>query len=508
MTASRLLVCAAAGALLSAALPPTGWWPLLLALTPLFVFVSDSARPRDAFWLGFGFALPFFTLYVLWLPASFASPAFFGPLFWLLYPPLLLALSSFWGLVTLAARLLGGGGAATLALLPPLWILMEWARTQGYFAFPWGTLGYAWLDTPVAQTADTLGVWGIGLVTTAAIALLAAPFLSFPGATLERPRTSPLWRVTPLVTALGLVGVLWLAGSIKLDRHLPEPDLTALLVQANLDPFGRLFGAGSEVDIQSELTSQAAADLPSPVDLVVWPEGAVLGGFDGERGASTLAQVQASSPDSVFLVGARAQGENASYNSAYTIANGRLLDRYDKHYLVPFGERFPLADAAAPLYRAVFGLFGLAPLASTGQGQAFEALDAPFGALAAYICYESVFPQVQRQMVRDGAELLVNITNDAWFARGDGAAQHYQMGRMRAIETRRYLLRAGVDGITGVVDPLGQTQAQLPRGAQAVMSVRFAMLDELTPYVRFGHWLPALLFSWIAVGTLVRFSAR
>lgn len=504
---------------MSAALPPSGLWPLLLALVPLFALVAGSRLPREAFWLGFSFGLAFFTLYVLWLPSSFASPTFFGPSFWLLYPPLLIILASFWGLVTVAARLLGGGGWRTLALLPPLWILMEWARTQGYFAFPWGTLGYAWLDTPVAQLADTIGVWGLSLLAASVAALLVAPFVSprpasaqgaaFAGGGAFGPGGDAIWRRgLPLVVALALVGTAWLAGTYKLARQLPAPDKNVLLVQGNLDPFGRLMGSESEVRIQAGLTADGVEALPAPPDLVIWPEGAVMSGFEGERGREALSQIQASAPDSLFLVGARVNDEHGSYNSAYTIAGGRSFDRYDKHYLVPFGERFPLADAAAPLYRAVFGLFGLAPLTSTSQGTELAPLDSPIGRIAAYICYESVFPQVQRSMVGSGADLLVNITNDAWFSHGDGAAQHYEMGRMRAIETRRYLLRAGNDGVTGVVDPFGRTLAQIPRGISGVMSAPFALSDELTPWVRYGDWLLPLLFVWIAALMVGRLSAR
>lgn len=506
MRAIPYLIVAASGALLSVALPPAGVWPLLLALVPLFVATAQAERPGEAFRLGFTFGLTFFTLYVLWLPSSFATPDFFGPLFWLLYPPLLLILAAFWGVVTLLARLLGGRGVWTLALLPPLWILMEWARTQGYFAFPWGTLGYAWLDTPVAQVADTVGVWGLGLLATSIAALTAAPFLA--AASGASPAASAGRRAAPVLIALVLLVVAWNAGSGRLSRPVPVREHSALLVQGNVDPYGRLLGPTQEVEKQAGITRAAAEEMPGPPDLVIWPEGAVLSGFSGRQGKDVLARVQSSAPESVFLVGARASEGSVSFNSAYTVEHGELLDRYDKNYLVPFGERFPFAESAAPLYRGVFGLFGLPALASTGAGDSLEPLASPLGEIAAYICYESVFPQVQRAMVRDGAQLLVNITNDAWFSRGDGAAQHYAMGRMRAIETRRYLLRAGNDGITGAVDPFGRTLDRLPRGQSGAMNAPFAMLDEITPYVRYGHLLLPLLGLWIALALMVRLSLR
>ena len=111
-------------------------------------------------------------------------------------------------------------------------------------------------------------------------------------------------------------------------------------------------------------------------------------------------------------------------------------------------------------------------------------------------------------MVGAGARVLINITNGAWFSRGDGAEQHWAMGSMRAIETRRYLLRAAIDGITGVVDPLGRTTAQLPRGTEAVLAAPFALSDEVTPFVRYGHLLLPLLGAWILLALLARFSRR
>jgi apolipoprotein N-acyltransferase len=500
LRSTGLLIALASGVLLSAALPPAGIWPLQLALLPLFILVAQSSGPRHAFQLGFLFGLGFFSLYVLWLPASFSLPEWFGPFFWLLYPPLLLLLGAFWGLVTAAARLLGGRGRGTLLLLPPLWLLMEWARTQGYFAFPWGSLGYAWLDTPVAQLADTVGTYGLSLLSAVLIALLAVPFV--PAAARRRPAGSWL----PALLAAVLLGGAWLAGSQKLLRPLPEPDLTALLVQPNLDPFGRLGTPEGDILIQARLTGDAATELAVTPQLVIWPEGAAMGvDFSTARGHDTAALIQQSSPGSSFIVGGRGVQDGNSFNSAFVLQDGVPTARYDKHYLVPFGERWPLIGVAEPLYRAVFGLFGMPLLQSTTAGGALVPVPVPGGEAGVYICYESVFPQVAAAQVQRGAGVLVTITNDAWFARGNGARQHYDMGRMRAIETRRYLLRAGIDGITGVVDPLGESVAELPRGVPATLQAAYAVSDELTPWVRHNGWLVPVLLAWTLLGTAGRF---
>ena len=505
----RYVLVAAAGAIVSGALPPLGGWFLLLALVPLFVLVADGERLADAFWLGFWFALPFFALHIWWLPASFAVP--FGPFFWLIFPLLLLALSIIWGGTTWLSRLVGGRGRLTLAILPVAWVLVEWARSQGYLGFPWGIFGYAWLDTPVAQLADVIGVYGLSLLSTAAAALIAAPFVRGPsaargGGMASRGRTGVREWLVPVLAVL-LVGAAWWAGSLDLARPLPATTSRALLVQPNADPFARITAAQAEMELNTltSLTEQGVRALVDPPDLVVWPEGAVLGlPVEGAVGAETRARIEAAAPDSAIVFGTRMREGDASYNTAVAMVDGRIVDRYHKRVLVPFGERWPFLEVAAPVYRAVFGLFGLPMLVDTTPGEAFTSLQTPVGALGTYICYESVFPQATAAMVaRGGADVLINITNDAWFARGAGARQHFDMGRMRAIETGRWMLRAGNDGITAVVDPRGRTVAELQRGTAGTLVAEYALLGGLTPYVRFGGLLIPLLTAYAALLAVV-----
>ncbi|MEM6432026.1 MAG: hypothetical protein AAF708_22495, partial [Deinococcota bacterium] len=239
-----VMVCC--GIILSAALPPLGLYPLVLALCPLFVLVATSERPRAAFGYGFFFGVGFFALYLIWLPASFAE--LYGILFWLLYPPMLAILGVFWGIVTGLSRWVGGYGQRTLWLVTLAWVLMEWARTQGAFGFPWGTLGYMWLGTPLAQLADIAGVYGLSLITLVVVALLASPFASD-----EPPDVLP--SVRSLLLAVLILGVAFGYGSWR-ERNLSAAsampsEITeavanlpyqALLVQGNTDAFGRVAG--------------------------------------------------------------------------------------------------------------------------------------------------------------------------------------------------------------------------------------------------------------------------
>jgi apolipoprotein N-acyltransferase len=119
-----------------------------------------------------------------------------------------------------------------------------------------------------------------------------------------------------------------------------------------------------------------------------------------------------------------------------------------------------------------------------------------------------VFPTVSAAMARAGAEVLVVITNDAWFAAGDGARQHLDMGRLRAIETRRWLLRAANDGITAVVDPYGRVVDELPRAVSATLPVRYGTSTAVTAYARHADRVPWVLAGWALLATPVALLRR
>lgn len=502
MTA-RALAALAAGVAASVALPPTSLPILPLAVASIFGLIAASRGIREAFVVGATASLGLFTLHILWLPASFS--VLLGGAFWAVFPLLLAALALFWGGTAALARLLGRDALGTLAVLAPLWVLVEWVRGVGFIGFPWGSFGYGWMTTGPVQWADVVGVYGLSLLVTVSAAGLAAPFVGSWQSRLGG-------RVAIAVAAIALVAGSWWSGTVRgeqLHAGLQTPDRTALLVQGDVDPFGRTVSLAQELDVHIDLTDAAVTAGETPPDLVVWPEGAVLGfPLEGFRGEPARAAIQAASPTSAFVVGGRARVEGGSANAVYALSEASLTGRYDKHVLVPFGERWPLLEAAAPLYRAIFNVLGLPMLTNTVPGPGPAALPTGVGPIAAYVCYESVFPRISRQMVADGAEVLVNVTNDAWFARGSGAIQHFEMGRLRAIETRRWLLRAGNDGITGVVDPAGVVRATFPRGGRGTLQVNYAAATDLTPYVRYGASTPWVLLVATAVTSIGAWAPR
>ncbi len=489
------------GAALSTAMPPMGLWFLFLALVPLFIVVANAEQSRAAFWFGFYFGVGFFTLHLFWLPSSLSKD--FGGFIWATFPPMVLILGCFWGIVTYFSRLFGGRGFGTLLLLPAFWLLMEWARTHGPFAFPWGSLGYLWLGTPVAQASDLAGSYGLSLLTLVVAALLGALFIQTGERTVAfgvRQRQSRAWWGIPV--SLLLLAVVAVYGLFRLEQPLPELNRSVLLVQGNTDPLGRMQGTSDDVTVYTNLTKNAVMTLVRRPDLVVWPEGAVIGeaardGLEGDAGLPLRQRLQDSAGNAALITG-MSIGEWSGdtwlgYNRVYGLADGEITDKYDKIGLVPFGERLPFFNLLLPVYRLVYPLFGLAP-GTRVSGELAKPVTISDLTAAVYICYESVFPHIVSEQVKRGGEVLVNITNDAWFGSGSGAEQHFLMGTMRAIETKRYLLRAGNDGVTAVVDPNGRVLTRLERHISASLPGEYALMSGQTLYVRWGDWI-----VWVAL---------
>jgi apolipoprotein N-acyltransferase len=173
---------------------------------------------------------------------------------------------------------------------------------------------------------------------------------------------------------------------------------------------------------------------------------------------------------------------------------GRELGRYDKIDLVPFGEFVPRAFWFVNRVTQEAGDFV--------AGKDIKVLPAAGERLGVFICYESAFPDLVRQFTKQGANVLVNLSNDAYFGRSEARHQHLLIARMRAVENRRFLIRATNDGFSAVIDPAGRIVQSLPAYQQLVARVRYAPVEESTFYARHGDW-----FAWacLALGLILAF---
>jgi apolipoprotein N-acyltransferase len=224
-------------------------------------------------------------------------------------------------------------------------------------------------------------------------------------------------------------------------------------------------------------------------DLVVWPEFAVHFYLDKERTfRAQLGQLTSSLKSPLLLGAPRIESDEASvryYNSAYLLdPNGVILEVYDKVRLLPFAEYSPrILPQLLPHSTE-------SPRKFTA-GQRYTIFPLPRSPFGVTICYEATYPAISRRLVHDGAQFLVNISNDTWLASpGDAAAtQHFSMTVFRAVENKRTLIRAAIAGVSGFVDPVGRSLATSSE-PEGVLMEHVPLQRELTLYTRYGDWFP------------------
>lgn len=351
-----------------------------------------------------------------------------------------------------------------------LWTGLE--RTHETFGFAWLDLGNAGISMSVPlRLAPFIGVYGLSFVFAMLAAGLACVLL----------RSSRL-RLIPLL----FLALLWALPPI-LERTAANN--TALVIQPNIDPsieWTQLLQDKTEQ--QLSLLSQAF-----PAKLVIWPElPAPLYYYNDpefHEAATDIARHHG-----YFLFGTVAYtSTNQPLNSAVLLGpDGMQLGRYDKIDLVPFGEFVP------PLFSFVNRVTQEA--GDFVPGHDIEVLPAAGHHLGVFICYESAFPDLVRQFTRKGADVLVNLSNDAYFGHTEAREQHLLLARMRAVENRRFIVRATNDGITAVINPAGQILKRLPMYEELAATVHYGTVAEKTFYARHGDW-----FAWtcLAVGVLL-----
>ncbi len=382
------------------------------------------------------------------------------------------------------------GDRWVLALVPLLWVTVELARTQ-ITGFPWDLLGYTQVDNSLLiPLAPWTGVMGLSLVVSAGNALW-------------------LWRPTGKMPALRIAGPLlaccviaWsVAGS---SRVLPpaHAEATAILLQDNLSVGAESAGPReSEREmLQSfsaltahprmapELARWGAGLSPHP-DLVAWPE-APTSFADADpalRAALAAVTRAAGAPLVVDDIGVgpvpNPSGRYDEFASAsFYLPDGTYAGRYDKMHLVPFGEYTPYKQL---FFFAGHLLDGLNFVPGT-ERRAFSVNGHRFGV---FICYESIFGNEIREFARDGAQVLVNLSDDGWYGDTSAPWEHLDMARMRAIENRRWLLRDTNTGVTGSIDPQGRIVSALPRHVRDALEVPFGYSSDLTFYTRYGDWI-------------------
>ncbi|MBI5561369.1 MAG: apolipoprotein N-acyltransferase [Deltaproteobacteria bacterium] len=452
----RLAFAISSGFVIAAAHPPVDMWFLAcVGLVPLF-YALDGAGRRDAFLIGFASGFAFFLADVYWVVHSMyfygGVPAWISVL---VMAGLAAILALYWAAFSLfIIRVWRYSPVTKLLVIPSAWTAFEYLRGQLFTGFPWSLLGYTQtVNLRVIQIADITGVYGVTFLVVAVNAAIYVFIKSRAGAGEGRPALPALITGAVVVSAL-------IYGELRI-RQVDDgvggwPELRVAAAQGSIDQSEKWNAAfrARTVDIYRELTARAASE---GARLVVWPETAapfIL----GEDAVESPRVMAAARENGIYVLtgspGYTYNSENRQvsfYNSAWLINPlGEPSGRYDKVHLVPFGEYVPMRRFL-PFVKKLTGGAG-----DFSAAEAPEPIRSELGGLGMLICYEAIFPEIAASEVRAGAELLVNITNDAWFGFTSAPYQHFGMSIMRAVENKSFLVRSANTGISAIVDPAGR----------------------------------------------------
>ncbi len=382
-----------------------------------------------------------------------------------------------------------------LVAAPFLWVAVELARTR-ITAFPWELLGYAQTSNVMLTRIATLtGVYGLSFEIVLVNSAFAAAFL------VEKTRRKNL-----LLAAVAATIVLQ-TGQWIVEPAPATTDRAALLVQPNIPIVAEWtsdYFQSTVTDLTRVSLSSAGAEQRRHYDLIVWPESPSPFFTNDSRFREPVSALARESGSWVIAgaIGIAPPAESGArrsqiFNSAALVSpQGEWTTRYDKVHLVPFGEYLPFPQ--------VFGFAGglTKEVGEFQHGKLRRPLDAGGEPLGTFICYESIFPDEVRKFARDGAQALVNISNDGWYGDSGAWKQHSQQTRMRAIENNRWLLSATNTGLTAVIDPWGRIAAEVPRKERTALVAPYALVASTTFYTRHGDWF-ALLCAIISLGAIV-----
>lgn len=486
------LIALVAGMALGAAFAPLAWWPLAMLSPAVLMQLWSRSTPRRAAWLGFCYSFGTFSVGTYWL---YVSIHVFGQ------APVWMALALMLGLVCIMALYYAAlghviarwlpthGVAGFLVAMPAAWLLVEWLRGWFLSGFGWLSLGYSQTDTWLAGFAP---VGGSVLLSWLLLVGAGALSLLWQGSRRER-----------VVAAIALLlpwPIGWALGRVEWTQVAGAPVDVAVLQGAIPQDLKWLENnRQATLDLYRDMTREA---LGTP--LIVWPEAAApdlannlipyLRGLSAEAGAEG---------SSLVLGILRAERDQKTRETQYfnsVLGLGAEVAWYDKHHLVPFAEFFPVPK----FVRGWLRLMSLPYSDFTRGGRDQAPLRIAGLELAASICYEDAYPTTQLAVL-DRATALVNVTNDAWFGRSSARYQHLQISRLRAIEARRFLIRAANDGVSAVIGPRGEIVARAAEYERVVLRSAVVPRSGLPPYARVGNWPVILLcLALVVVGVRLR----
>jgi apolipoprotein N-acyltransferase len=473
-----------AGALLPLSLAPLSLWPVaIISIAVLFILLQNQS-PQSAFKRAALFGAGLYLAGASWIYISMYVHgdvsmvfAMFGTLFFCLLLAVLFALP-----FALTA-LLPQSPIYWILSLPAIWVISEWFRSWIFTGFPWLYAGYSHTDTWLNGWAPLGGVLLLSYLTALGAAVLAQ---------LLQRRFSP---------ALGLSAALVVAaffGGAKLQAinwtQAIDQQLSVALIQPNVDQKDK-WAPLERNKILRQLLEQSEDHWGT--DIIIWPEGAIPALYSEAKGFLQAVGERAEQQGTALITGIPTNNnpQGLYYNSMLVVGDGS--GQYNKTRLVPFGEYVPFEA----LIRGLNNFFDL-PMSSFSLGTDKQLpLLAKQQQIATAICYEIAYPDLVAKNTRN-ANVMLTVSNDAWFGDSIAPQQHMQMARMRAIENGKPLIRGTNNGITGLIDYRGAIYQQLDQFSRGVLSGTVTPRVGFTPYSRYTNW-PIVGISLIIISLLL-----
>lgn len=450
------------------------FWLPWLTLSGLLWLWHRASTAGQVFKLGLAFGLGFYVFGIYWIYISLHT---FGGMPWWFAGFSTFCLCAFMALFPALAGYLAKKMRHLLWAAPILWALSDWVRSWIFTGFPWLTLGYSQApESPLAGFLPLIGVYGV----SALVMLLATCLLVI----ITRAKRLP----AALVTAALLVG-----GSLLTQvpwTHQTGESVDVALLQGNI---GQTIKWSPE---QAEHTLKQYLDMvrKTQARLIVLPETALPVLVEQLAPAYLDALKQhAQSQHGDLLVGVVESKRGEYFNSAISLGTAPSQS-YSKSHLVPFGEYIPLKGVFGWIYRDWLHM----PLSDLSRGTSKQPLLIAGQKVGVNICYEDVFGEEIAQQLPE-AELLVNISNDAWYGQSFAAEQHMQFSQVRAMETGRMVLRSTNTGATAIIDKNGQVLQHAPHDEAAILVGKAQSYQGTTPYVWWGNWA----FLVLSIGSLL-----
>lgn len=470
------------GALVMLSFAPFGLYPLApLLLIPL-LYACIRSKPRRASQLGFAFGAGLFLAGTYWL---YISVHVFGQAPLLLAIFLMLALvfimALYYGAVGwLLARFASGGLWQFVLIAPAVWVFSEWLRGWFLSGFPWMTLGYGQIDSPLAGLAPLIGVYGLSLMVVVSASAILAMLLS----TGHKRYPFAFVALLPWVAGFAAGNLSWTENS--------GPAVRTTIVQGGVSQDRKWLR--EQLNPTLDLYRESIYENGDS-DLVVWPEVAIPSVVDQVEHYIALLEQDLAANDQTLLFGILERDIDAQkvFNSVVSIG-GESRQIYRKRHLVPFGEYFPVPDFVREWMR----LMNL-PYSDISAGDDVQPLlTLPDGnQIAVAICYEDAYAAEQLYALPD-ASIFVNVSNDAWFGDSIAPHQHLEIARMRALESGRDVIRATNNGVSAFIGHDGRVIARGPQFEFVAMTHDVQPRTGMTPFARFGNW-PVILLTFLGI---------